>query len=137
MFRASFINKALEILGIDVAFAAGDPIEPSIVTIAERLNERLEDIEARLDKLDGEGKPIGRYAVFSGPGYYSAGGASNLIGWSDTIADAWALVDGVNGTRDSFEKYDWCHALDVQTGQLHERDGWCKTGYGVEHEGEV
>jgi hypothetical protein len=54
MFRASFINKALEILGIDVAFAAGDPIEPSIVTIAVRLNERLEAIEARLDKLEGK-----------------------------------------------------------------------------------
>ncbi len=71
-----------------------------------------------------------RYAVFAGEEYYSAGGANNLLGWADTLEEAWELVDAFDLSNTDTKQIEWCHALDVQTGQTFGRTGHSSASHG-------
>lgn len=73
-----------------------------------------------------------RYAVFAGTRFYATGGANDLVGFADTLEEAWDLVDAVPYFDTIFKTGDgaWCHAMDVTTGALVPRDGWKSEGIG-------
>lgn len=75
------------------------------------------------------GEAIDNLAVFAGEEFYSAGGASNLIGWAGSEDEAWLLVDRF-GRHLGSGRISWCHALDVTTGRVIRRHGWFALGHG-------
>lgn len=70
--------------------------------------------------------PTRNYAVFAGSNFYPGGGAHDFLGCADDLNHAWKLVDEARDRakehgQGDMDAIDWCHALDLASGELIER----------------